>query len=62
MLGLRVVTDNTDVASDMLVVSLLDVVRERQHCEGHEPFTRYDTSLENPAQVRRDSCSTSVDP
>ena len=55
MLGLRVVTDNTDVASDILMVSLLDVVRERQHCEGHEPFTRYDTSLENPAQVRRAS-------
>ena len=37
MLGLRVVTDNTDVASDILMVSLLDVVRERQHCGATSP-------------------------
>ena len=44
MLGLRVVTDNTDVASDILVVSLLDVVRaialrgpRALHSLRHEP-------------------------
>jgi hypothetical protein len=37
MLGLRVVTDNTDVASDILVASVLDVVRDRQHFGATSP-------------------------
>ena len=34
-------------ASDMLVASLLDA-RDQQACRGHEPHTRYDTSLKTP--------------
>jgi hypothetical protein len=40
--------NNTDVASDMLVASPLDVVGRPPACRGREPLTVYDTASEHP--------------
>src|SRR5215207_7313273 len=45
--------NNTDVASDMLVASLLDVVEDQQHVGATSLSTATTRASRHPAQVRR---------
>jgi hypothetical protein len=45
--------NNTDVASDMLVAPLLDVVRDQQHVGATSPSPATTRPSKHPAQVRR---------
>src|SRR4051794_26827388 len=45
--------NNTDVASDMLVAPLLDVVRDQQHVGATSPSPATTRASKHPAQVRR---------
>src|SRR5215204_3527336 len=51
--------NNTDVASDMLVAPLLDVVRDQQHVGATSPSPATTRASEHPAQIRRTPLPTS---
>src|SRR5215218_1328555 len=50
--------NNTDVASDMLVASLLDVVEDQQHVGATSLSTATTRASRHPAQVRRAPIAT----
>src|SRR5215207_9703551 len=53
--------NNTDVASDMLVASLLDVVEDQQHVGATSLSTATTRASRHPAQVRRDPLRSNRD-
>src|SRR4051812_10361308 len=54
--------NNTDVASDMLVAPLLDVVRDQQHVGATSPSPATTRASTHPAQVRRTALASDGPP